>query len=135
MRSGWLRVLPPAGSPGPVGPNGGHPEDCRWGGWLPSPSPPAQVQEAQERDAALVHVQSWLAAGKRPEWADVAALDTETRVYHSQWASLEVRDGVLYRLQPRRQVSRPDPFPPETLLVRLGETGGEHRGGNEHPHI
>ncbi|KAJ8418859.1 hypothetical protein AAFF_G00003580 [Aldrovandia affinis] len=61
------------------------------------PLSPAQVQEAQERDAALTHVQSWLAAGKRPEWADVAALDTETRAYHSQWASLEVRGGVLYR--------------------------------------
>ncbi|KAJ8391351.1 hypothetical protein AAFF_G00089810 [Aldrovandia affinis] len=110
-------------------------------------NPGGQVQEA------LVHVQSWLAAGKRPEWADVAALDTETRAYHSQWAGLEVRDGVLYRrwralgrgadllqlrshgLQPRRQVSRPDPFPPETLLVCLWETGGEHRSGEEHPHI
>ncbi|KAJ8401903.1 hypothetical protein AAFF_G00374840 [Aldrovandia affinis] len=61
------------------------------------PLSPAQVQEAQERDAALVHVQSWLAAGKRPEWADVAALDTEMRAYHSQWASLEARDGVLYQ--------------------------------------
>ncbi|KAJ8371916.1 hypothetical protein AAFF_G00298680 [Aldrovandia affinis] len=56
-----------------------------------------QVQEAQERDAALIHVQSWLAAGKRPEWADVAALDTETRAYHYQWDSLEAQDGVLYR--------------------------------------
>ncbi|KAJ8371836.1 hypothetical protein AAFF_G00299310 [Aldrovandia affinis] len=55
------------------------------------------VQEVQERDAALVHVQSWLAAGKRPEWVDAAALDTEMRAYHSQWASQEARDGVLYR--------------------------------------
>ncbi|KAJ8413687.1 hypothetical protein AAFF_G00081940 [Aldrovandia affinis] len=39
---------------------------------------------------------SWLAAGKRPEWADVAALDMETRAYHSQWASLEAQDGILY---------------------------------------
>ncbi|KAJ8401478.1 hypothetical protein AAFF_G00383970 [Aldrovandia affinis] len=31
------------------------------------PLSPAQVQEAQERDAALTHVQSWLAAGKRPD--------------------------------------------------------------------
>ncbi|KAJ8385779.1 hypothetical protein AAFF_G00182230 [Aldrovandia affinis] len=58
---------------------------------------PAQVQEAQERNAALTRVRSWLAAGKRLEWADVATLDTETRAYHSQWASLEARDGVLYR--------------------------------------
>ncbi|KAJ8404595.1 hypothetical protein AAFF_G00334580 [Aldrovandia affinis] len=50
------------------------------------PLSPAQVQEEQERDAALIHVRSWLAAGKQPEWAYVAALDTETRVYHSQWA-------------------------------------------------
>ncbi|KAJ8411987.1 hypothetical protein AAFF_G00142540 [Aldrovandia affinis] len=32
------------------------------------PLSPAQVQEAQERDAALTHVQSWLAAGKQPPW-------------------------------------------------------------------
>ncbi|KAJ8367448.1 hypothetical protein AAFF_G00317680 [Aldrovandia affinis] len=53
-------------------------------GWLPlSPAPaplPAQVQEEQEQDAVLVHVRSWLVAGKQPEWADVAALDTETNI-------------------------------------------------------
>ncbi|KAJ8403689.1 hypothetical protein AAFF_G00350150 [Aldrovandia affinis] len=43
------------------------------------------------------HVRSWLAAGKRPEWADVVALDTETKAFHSQWGGLETRDGVLYR--------------------------------------
>ncbi|KAJ8386361.1 hypothetical protein AAFF_G00170660 [Aldrovandia affinis] len=37
------------------------------------PLSPAQVQEAQERDAALIHVQIWVAAGKRPEWPDMAA--------------------------------------------------------------
>ncbi|KAJ8399425.1 hypothetical protein AAFF_G00411370 [Aldrovandia affinis] len=58
-------------------------------GCLPFSS--AQVQEAQERDAALTHVQSWLAAGKRPEWVDMAALDTETRAYHSQWGGLEAQ--------------------------------------------
>ncbi|KAJ8412453.1 hypothetical protein AAFF_G00127890 [Aldrovandia affinis] len=36
-----------------------------------------QVQEEQKRDAALIHVQSWLVAGKWPEWADVATLFTE----------------------------------------------------------
>ncbi|KAJ8395708.1 hypothetical protein AAFF_G00029450 [Aldrovandia affinis] len=53
------------------------------------PLSPVQVQEEQERDAALTHVRSWLAAGKRPEWADVATLGTETRAYHSQWGGLE----------------------------------------------
>ncbi|KAJ8384486.1 hypothetical protein AAFF_G00205070 [Aldrovandia affinis] len=40
------------------------------------PLSPAQVQEAQECDAVLTHVQSWLAAGKRPERANMATLDT-----------------------------------------------------------
>ncbi|KAJ8383498.1 hypothetical protein AAFF_G00220150 [Aldrovandia affinis] len=60
------------------------------------PLSPDQVQEEQERDTALTHVRSWLAARKQPEWADVA-LDAETRAYHSQWSGLEARDGVLYR--------------------------------------
>ncbi|KAJ8385464.1 hypothetical protein AAFF_G00185600 [Aldrovandia affinis] len=90
----WATTFPR--SPGPVGPDGGHPANCRRRSRLPSPLPRPGAQE-QERDATLTHVQCWLAAGKRPEWADVAALDTETRAYHSQWASLEARDGVLYR--------------------------------------
>ncbi|KAJ8414148.1 hypothetical protein AAFF_G00067460 [Aldrovandia affinis] len=61
------------------------------------PLSPAQVQQEQECDTALIHVRSWLADGKWPEWADVAALDTETRAYHSQWGGLEARDGILYR--------------------------------------
>ncbi|KAJ8388293.1 hypothetical protein AAFF_G00135540 [Aldrovandia affinis] len=56
------------------------------------PLSPAQVQEEQERDMVLAHVRSWLAAGKWPEWADVATLDTETKAYHSQWGGLEARE-------------------------------------------
>ncbi|KAJ8412636.1 hypothetical protein AAFF_G00115870 [Aldrovandia affinis] len=48
------------------------------------PLSPAQVQEEQERDTALIHVR------KRPEWADVTILYTETRAYHSQWGGLKV---------------------------------------------
>ncbi|KAJ8389541.1 hypothetical protein AAFF_G00119310 [Aldrovandia affinis] len=61
------------------------------------PLSPAKVQEVQECDAALTHVQKWLPAGRRPEWADVATLDTEPRAYHSQWGSLEARDSVSYQ--------------------------------------
>ncbi|KAJ8347426.1 hypothetical protein AAFF_G00205710 [Aldrovandia affinis] len=60
-------------------------------GWLPLI--PTQVQEEQERDAALAHVRGWLAAGRRSEWADMAAPRAETKA----WGGLEVRDGVLYR--------------------------------------
>ncbi|KAJ8358059.1 hypothetical protein AAFF_G00040200 [Aldrovandia affinis] len=133
----------PAGGTGPVGPTVATLRTVDGeAGCLPLS--PAQVQEAQERAAPLVHVQSWLAAGKRPEWADVAALDTETRAYHSQWASLEAWDGVLYRrwralgrgahlLQ--LLVPRPPDSGPARLSVRLGEAGGEHRGSDERPHI
>ncbi|KAJ8386845.1 hypothetical protein AAFF_G00166400 [Aldrovandia affinis] len=94
-----------------------------------------QVQEEQERDAALTQVRSWLVAGKRP---DVAALDTETRAYHSQWAGLDIgwpHTDPWHSPLPRRQVSHPDPFPPETLSERLGEAGGEPRGGGVRRHI
>ncbi|KAJ8412025.1 hypothetical protein AAFF_G00142920 [Aldrovandia affinis] len=60
-------------------------------GWLPLTS--TQVQEEQEWDAALAHVRGWLAAGRQPEWADVAALEAEMKAYHSQWHGLEMRDG------------------------------------------
>ncbi|KAJ8414147.1 hypothetical protein AAFF_G00067450 [Aldrovandia affinis] len=36
---------------------------------------------------------------------------------------------------PKPQVSRPDPFPPETLSVHLGKAGGEPRSGGAHHHI
>ncbi|KAJ8385470.1 hypothetical protein AAFF_G00185660 [Aldrovandia affinis] len=57
-------------------------------GWLPLTLP--QVQEQQEQDTTLARVQSWLAAGRQPEWADDAALDAETKAYHSQWSGLEL---------------------------------------------
>ncbi|KAJ8404434.1 hypothetical protein AAFF_G00337010 [Aldrovandia affinis] len=57
----------------------------------------AQVQEEQERNAALAHVRSWLAAGKRTKWADVAALDNETKAYHSQRGGLEMWEHRRWR--------------------------------------
>ncbi|KAJ8387620.1 hypothetical protein AAFF_G00151700 [Aldrovandia affinis] len=38
-----------------------------------------------------------------------------------------LRINPWHRLLPKWQVSHPDPFPPETLSVRLGEAGGERR--------
>ncbi|KAJ8400166.1 hypothetical protein AAFF_G00398600 [Aldrovandia affinis] len=45
------------------------------------------------------------------------------------------RTDPWHRPLPKRQVSRPDPFPPKTLLVRLGEAGGEPRGSGMRRHI
>ncbi|KAJ8385753.1 hypothetical protein AAFF_G00182710 [Aldrovandia affinis] len=91
-----------------------------------------QVQEAQERDTALVHMQSWLAAGKRQEWADMAALDTETRAFprppDSSPASLSWRVGLNSTISAgRREVvlhqDRLAPYHP--LAQAAAEAAGE----------
>ncbi|KAJ8410501.1 hypothetical protein AAFF_G00194050 [Aldrovandia affinis] len=76
-------------------------------GWLPLTQ--LQVQEQQEKDATLARVRSWLAAGRRPEWADVAALDSETKAYHSQWSSLELRGNVMSKSTTCSPGLDPDP--------------------------
>lgn len=64
--------------------------------------PPAidhqQLQQEQERDPMLTQVRQWITEGKRPDWAEVSALDPETKAYYSQWAMLTQRDVLLYRL-------------------------------------
>ncbi|KAJ8366658.1 hypothetical protein AAFF_G00348040 [Aldrovandia affinis] len=101
---------------------------CRGGHaqWLAASTVPSRKpRPSWPRRWPLIHVQSWLAAGKRPEWADVAAMDTETIAYHSQWASLKAAAEVAGE--------SPRPLPPRDS--RLEETGGKHRGSDERPHI
>ncbi|KAJ8387897.1 hypothetical protein AAFF_G00149320 [Aldrovandia affinis] len=65
-------------------PDGGHSANHRWGGRLPSPLHSPGPGGAGARRGA--HPGEELAGGRK------AALDTETRAYHSQWAGLEARD-------------------------------------------
>ncbi|KAJ8396417.1 hypothetical protein AAFF_G00017230 [Aldrovandia affinis] len=88
------------------------------------PLSPAQVQEEQERDAVLTHhVRSWLAAGKRPDWVDVAALDNGRKAYHSQQGGLKTREHRRWRA-PGRGADLMQP-----LVARHVEASGPARLG------
>ena len=57
------------------------------------------LQQAQQNDDDLRPVIAWLKAGTdRPSWKDVAPLGSCTNAYWAQWSSLQLVDGVLYRL-------------------------------------
>ena len=57
------------------------------------------LQQAQQNDDDLRPVIEWLKAGTdRPCWEDVAPLGGCTKAYWAQWSSLQLVDGVLYRL-------------------------------------
>ncbi|KAJ8385055.1 hypothetical protein AAFF_G00195850 [Aldrovandia affinis] len=105
-------------------------------GWLPLT--PSQVQEEQEQDATLAHVRDCLVAGRRSEWADVAALYAEMKAYHSQRGGLEVRGGVLYRRwwAPSRgadlmQLLVPRALRSQVLQLVHGATGAGHFRNNK----
>ena len=57
------------------------------------------LQQAQQNDDDLRPVIAWLKASiDRPSWEDVAPLGSCTKAYWAQWSSLQLVDGVLYRL-------------------------------------
>ena len=58
---------------------------------------PLQVRTHQMEDKTIRHILGWKEAGKRPEWASIAHLDSATKAYWAQWDSLAVKEGVLYR--------------------------------------
>ena len=57
---------------------------------------PLQLRTHQMEDKTICHVPGWKEAGKRPEWASIAHLDSITKAYWAQWDSLAVKEGVLY---------------------------------------
>ncbi|KAJ8397074.1 hypothetical protein AAFF_G00011280 [Aldrovandia affinis] len=97
-------------------------------GWLPLI--PTQVQEEQERDAALAHVRGWLAAGRWSEWEDVATLDAETR----WWGWPRARRcavPVVAGPRPRGQLLVPRALRSQVLQLVHGATGAGHIGNNK----
>lgn len=61
------------------------------------PLEPHELQQQQEADPTLKRLRGWLAAGQRPERQEIMAFGPEVKAYHSQWATLTLRDGLLYR--------------------------------------
>ncbi|KAK2919988.1 hypothetical protein Q8A73_002192 [Channa argus] len=65
-----------------------------------------QLQQHQEMDPVLAEVRSWLETQQRPEWPAISARGPEIKLLHSQWGSLELCDGILYRRALRVEVLR-----------------------------
>ncbi len=60
--------------------------------------PLPDVCEAQQRDADIGPIITWIESGPRPEWSVVAPYSAALKCYWAQWDSLRVKEGVLYRL-------------------------------------
>ena len=57
---------------------------------------PLQLRTHWMEDKTICHILGWKEAGKRPEWASIAHLDSTTTAHWAQWDSLAVKEGVLY---------------------------------------
>ena len=59
----------------------------------------ADIQEAQREDSSIGPVVKWLKNSQdRPAKSDVALFSDATKLYWAQWASLRLKDGLVYRL-------------------------------------
>ncbi len=56
-----------------------------------------QLKQQQANDRVLVKVMGWLEARRRPDWQAVSSQGPEIKFFHSQWGSLELHDGMIYR--------------------------------------
>ena len=65
--------------------------------WLGS-WPTDQLKQWQEEDSAIKKVKTWKRSDStRPKWKKVSHEEGDIKALWSQWQSLEVRDGILYR--------------------------------------
>ena len=59
----------------------------------------ADIQKAQLEDSSIGPVAKWLKNSQdRPAKSDVALFSDTTKLYWAQWASLRLKDGLVYRL-------------------------------------
>ncbi|KAK2887926.1 hypothetical protein Q8A73_019374 [Channa argus] len=94
-----------------------------------------QLQQHQEMDPVLAEVRSWLETQQRPEWPAISARRPEIKLLHSQWGSLELCDGILYRRwrapgggADRLQLLVPSALRAEVLRWVHGSAGAGHFG-------
>lgn len=55
------------------------------------------MREQQLADNDIEPIIGWMESNHRPEKAEIASCSEDTKVYWSQWHSLQLRDGTLYR--------------------------------------
>ena len=57
------------------------------------------VQAVQMKDPDIRPVLEWMEEGEeQPPWSEVAPQSATTKAYWSQWQSLRLREGLLYRV-------------------------------------
>ncbi|KAG1941393.1 interleukin-1 receptor accessory protein-like 1-A [Pimephales promelas] len=71
-----------------------RPGDTRGDG---EPFTTEQLRQQQANDQVLMKVRGWLEAQTCPDWPAVSSQGPEIKTLHSQWGSLELHDGVIYR--------------------------------------
>ncbi len=64
--------------------------------WMESKST-TEIVAAQQSDDRIGTLCTWLAAGRRPTWADISHLGTEVKTYWAKWCQLSLKDGIVYR--------------------------------------
>ncbi|KAL1254314.1 hypothetical protein QQF64_016543 [Cirrhinus molitorella] len=94
-----------------------------------------QLRQQQVADRVLVEVRGWLESRTRPDWQAVSSEGPELKTFHSQWGSLELHDGVLYRRWQapgegidRLQLLVPKALRPQVLRWVHGAVGSGHFG-------
>lgn len=60
----------------------------------------AELCGMQDEDEVMKTVKTWKTAGRRPPWAAVKNQAAEMRIYWTQWARLDIKDGLLVRWLP-----------------------------------
>ncbi|RXN05567.1 Retrovirus-related Pol poly from transposon [Labeo rohita] len=94
-----------------------------------------QLKQQQANDRVLVKVRGWLETQTRPDWPAVSSQGPEIKSLHSQWGSLELHDGMIYRRWQapgggidRLQLLVPHALRSEVLRWVHGAAGSGHFG-------
>ena len=57
-----------------------------------------ELKQWQDEDSVIKTVKSWREKGSTgPKWTNITHEDGEVKALWSQWESLEIRKGILYR--------------------------------------
>ena len=95
----------------------------------------SDLLEAQQQDQDIGPVVRWITEGIRPPWSTVAPHSEETKIYWSQWDSLCLREGVLFRIWESPagdthilQLLLPKKLRPQVLHLLHNTAAGGHFG-------
>jgi len=56
------------------------------------------MRNAQQQDKDISVILAWKEKNERPGWQDISAKSVNLKILWSQWDSLQVEDGIVYRI-------------------------------------